>query len=213
MNQNSEKEKVPADTPVTEEAQAPDTAPAQEAPAAPQEDSRDTKENKEGKDSKKNKKEKADKADKCGALTAELERVKKELADTKDTYQRMLAEYANYKRRTEQEKEQLGEFTKAEILRSLLPSLDNLERAVDAPAGEEYKKGVDMTIHQFRETLQKMGLEEIEAQNAPFNPEIHNAVMREDADGVEPDTVTEVFQKGYKMGDRILRPAMVKVAN
>ena len=143
----------------------------------------------------------------------ELEKARKELEETKDSYQRMLAEYANYKRRTEQEKEQLGEFTKAEILRSLLPSLDNLERAVDAPAGEEYKKGVDMTIHQFRETLEKMGLEEIEAQNAPFNPEIHNAVMREDADGIEPDTVTEVYQKGYKMGKRILRPAMVKVAN
>ena len=125
----------------------------------------------------------------------------------------MLAEYANYKRRTEQEKEQLGEFTKAEVLKALLPSLDNLERAVDAPAGDEYKTGVDMTIRQFREALTKLGLEEIAAQDAPFDPEVHNAVMREDADGVEPDTVTEVFQKGYKVGARLLRPAMVKVAN
>ena len=84
---------------------------------------------------------------------------------------------------------------------------------MDAPAGDEYKTGVDMTIRQFHEALASLGLEEIPAKDAPFNPEVHNAVMREDADGVEPDTVTEVFQKGYRIGDRVLRPAMVKVAN
>ena len=149
----------------------------------------------------------------AGLVRKELDGVKRELEALKDQHQRMLAEYANYKRRTEQEKEQLGEFTKAETLRELLTSLDNLERAVAAPDGEEYKTGVDMTIRQFQETLHKLGLEEIEADGAPFNPEWHHAVMREDADGVEPDTVTEVFQKGYKVGNRILRPAMVKVAN
>ena len=71
----------------------------------------------------------------------------------------------------------------------------------------------DEVLRQFRELLMGMGLEEIEAENAPFNPEVHNAVMREDADGIEPETVTAVFQKGYKYGDRVLRPAMVKVAN
>ena len=146
-------------------------------------------------------------------MEKELDGVKRELEALKDQHQRMLAEYANYKRRTEQEKEQLGEFTKAETLRELLTSVDNLERAVAAPDGEEYKTGVDMTIRQFQETLHKLGLEEIEADGAPFNPEWHHAVMREDADWVEPDTVTEVFQKGYKVGNRILRPAMVKVAN
>lgn len=184
-------------------AQQPESA-APQAPAGKEPD---------GKNGKKEKKNKAERGDRTAALTAELEKAKKELEETRDTYQRMLAEYANYKRRTEQEKQQIGEFTKAELLKALLPSLDNLERAVDAPAGEEYKKGVDMTIAQFHEALTKLGLEEIEAENAPFNPEIHNAVMREDADGVEPDTVTQVFQKGYKVGDRILRPAMVKVAN
>ena len=139
--------------------------------------------------------------------------MKKELQDQKDAYQRMLAEYANYKRRTEQEKEQLGAFTRAEVIKKLLPALDNLERAAAAPAGEEYKTGVVMTIRQLNDILKEMGLEEIDAEGAPFNPEIHNAVMREDADGVEPDTVTEVYQKGYKMGDRVLRPSMVKVAN
>lgn len=146
-------------------------------------------------------------------LEAKLEVAQKELADTKEQYQRMLAEYANYKRRTEQEKEQIGAFTKAELLKGLLTSLDNMEKAVAAEPGEGYKAGVDMVMRQFLEALQKLGLEEIPAENAPFDPHMHNAVMREDADGVEPDTVTAVFQKGYKLGERILRPAMVKVAN
>lgn len=143
----------------------------------------------------------------------ELEALKQELTEQKDAYQRILAEYANYKRRTEQEKEQLGAYTRAEVIKALLPAIDNLERAADAPAGDQYKTGVDMTIRQLGEILKSLGLEEIEAQGVSFNPEVHNAVMREDADGVEPDTVTEVFQKGYKMGERVLRPSMVKVAN
>lgn len=163
---------------------------------------------------KKEKKEKkADAAEKHAAADAALEKLQKELDDCRDQYQRVLAEYANYKRRTEQEKEQLGAFTKAEILKSLLTSLDNMERAIDAPAGEEYKTGVDMVMRQFRETLEKLGLEEISADGQAFDPTLHNAVMREDADGAEADTVTEVLQKGYKLGERILRPAMVKVAN
>lgn len=161
--------------------------------------------------SKKGKKDKADKA--AEALQAEMEKLQKDLEETKDQYQRMLAEYANYKRRTEQEKEQLGHFTRGEMLKALLPSLDNLERAVDAPDGEEYRKGVDMVIDQFHQALKDLGLTEIPAENQPFDPEVHHAVMREDADGVEPDTVTQVFQKGYKYGDKVLRPAMVKVAN
>ena len=182
--------------------------PAPQEPEAP-DGKADKKPEKAEKTEKSRKKEKSETI----ALKAEVEKLQKELAECRDQYQRMLAEYANYKRRTEQEKERLGEFTKGEILKSMLNSLDNMERAIDAPAGDDYKTGVDMVLRQFRETLLGMGLEEIEAQDAPFNPEIHHAVMREDADGVEPDTVTEVFQKGYKMGGRVLRPAMVKVAN
>ncbi len=158
---------------------------------------------------------KAKKKDKAAeiALAAEKEKLEKELADCKEQYQRMLAEYANYKRRTEQEKEQIGAFTKAEILTSLLTSLDNMERAVAAPAGDDYKTGVDLVMRQFMEALQKMGLEEIAAEGEPFNPELHNAVMREDAEDIDTETVTQVFQKGYKLGDKVLRPAMVKVAN
>ncbi len=146
-------------------------------------------------------------------LETRLEAAQKELDDLQDRYQRMLAEYANYKRRTDQEKEQIGAYTKAELLTGLLTSLDNMEKAIAAPEGAEYKTGVDLVLRQFIDALHKLGLEEIEAENAPFDPNLHNAVMREDADGVEPDTVTAVFQKGYKCGDRVLRPAMVKVAN
>lgn len=150
---------------------------------------------------------------KTADLEAKLEAAQKELEEVKDQYQRMLAEYANYKRRTEQEKEQIGAFTKAEMLTGLLTSVDNMEKAIAAPAGAEYKTGVDLVLRQFMDALHKLGLEEIEAENAPFDPNVHNAVMREDADGVEPDTVTQVFQKGYKYGERVLRPSMVKVAN
>ena len=158
-----------------------------------------------------------EKKSKKGGKTAELEKKlaakEEELDALTDQYQRMLAEYANYKRRTEQEKLQIGLFTKAELLASLLTSIDNMEKAIAAPAGDDYKTGVDMVLRQFMETLFKMGLEPVGVEGEPFDPNVHNAVMREDADGVEPDTVTAVFQKGYKLGDRVLRPAMVKVAN
>ena len=187
-------------------------APAQEPAEAAGETAAEKTEEKP-KDPKKEKASKPKKKDETAVLQAELEVLHKQLDEQKDQYQRMLAEYANYKRRTEQEKAQLGSFVKAETLKALLPALDNLERAVAAPAGDEYKKGVDMTIRQLQELLASQGLETIDAQGAPFDPEIHHAVMREDADGVEPDTVTEMFQKGYKVDGRVVRPAMVKVAN
>ena len=156
---------------------------------------------------------KAKKPSKTAALEKKLAAKEEELAAVTDQYQRMLAEYANYKRRTEQEKEMVGAFTKAALLTELLTSVDNMEKAIAAPAGDDYKTGVDMVLRQFMEALYKMGLEEVGVEGEPFDPNVHNAVMREDADGVEEETVTAVFQKGYKIGDRVLRPAMVKVAN
>lgn len=153
------------------------------------------------------------KASKAAELEAKLDAVQKELEASRDQYQRVLAEYANYKRRTEQEKLQIGAFTKAELLTGLLTSVDNMEKALASEDGENYKAGVDLVMRQFIDSLHALGLEKIEALNAPFDPNVHNAVMREDADGVEPETVTAVFQEGYKVGDRVIRPAMVKVAN
>lgn len=158
-----------------------------------------------------------EKKPKKGGKTAELEKKlaakEEELTALTDQYQRMLAEYANYKRRTEQEKLQIGLYTKAELLTQLLVSIDNMEKAIAAPDGADYKTGVDMVLRQFMDTLGKMGLEPVGVEGEPFDPNVHNAVMREDADGVEEETVTAVFQKGYKLGNKVLRPAMVKVAN
>ena len=159
------------------------------------------------------KEKKAKKPSKTAQLEQKLAAKEEELAALNDQYQRMLAEYANYKRRTEQEKMQIGQFTKAELLTELLVSVDNMEKAIAAPAGEDYKTGVDLVLRQFLEALQKLGLETIGVEGEPFDPNVHNAVMREDADGIDEETVTAVFQKGYKLGDRVLRPAMVKVAN
>ena len=156
---------------------------------------------------------KAKKPSKTAELEKKLAAKEEELAALTDQYQRMLAEYANYKRRTEQEKLQIGTFTKAELLTGLLTSIDNMEKAIDAPAGDDYKTGVDLVLRQFMDALNKLGLEPIGVEGEPFDPNVHNAVMREDADGVDEEIVAAVFQKGYKMGDRVLRPAMVKVAN
>ncbi len=157
------------------------------------------------------------KKEKKPSKTAQLEKKlaakEEELAALTDQYQRMLAEYANYKRRTEQEKLQIGAYTKADVLSALLTSVDNMEKAIAAPAGEDYKTGVDLVLRQFMEALHSLGLEEVGVEGEPFDPNVHNAVMREDADGIDEETVTAVFQKGYKLGDRVLRPAMVKVAN
>ena len=157
------------------------------------------------------------KKEKKPSKTAQLEKKladkEEELVALTDQYQRMLAEYANYKRRTEQEKLQIGAYTKADVLSALLTSVDNMEKAIAAPAGEDYKTGVDLVLRQFMEALEKLGLETVGVEGEPFDPNVHNAVMREDADGIDEEIVTAVFQKGYKLGDRVLRPAMVKVAN
>lgn len=150
---------------------------------------------------------KAPKEDKATALEEQLKQ-------QQEQYQRVLAEYANYKRRTEQEKKEIGQFAKGELLEKFLPLIDNLNRATEAPDGPEYRKGVEMINRQMHELLTTVGVEEIDALGKPFDPNIHFAVMREDAaDGVEPDTVTAVLQTGYIWGDKVLRPAMVKVAN
>lgn len=156
---------------------------------------------------------KSKKVSKAAELEKKLAAKEEELASLTDQYQRMLAEYANYKRRTEQEKLQIGLFTKADLLTSLLTSVDNMEKAIAAPDGADYKTGVDMVLRQFMDTLNKLGLEPVGVEGEPFDPNVHNAVMREDADGIDQETVTAVFQKGYKLGDKVLRPAMVKVAN
>ena len=147
-------------------------------------------------------------------LRLEEEKMKEELAQEKDKYQRLQAEYSNYIRRTNQEKETIGVFANEKIITELIPVIDNMERALDAcPDKEEaLYKGVDLVYKQLKDSLVKFGVEEIEAQDADFDPNVHMAVMQESIDGVEPNKVVMVLQKGYKLGTKVIRPTMVKVS-
>ena len=134
-----------------------------------------------------------------------------------DKYQRTLAEYDNFRKRTLKEKEQLAGDTKIYVVSNLLPVLDNLERAELAAEKESdenpLKTGVQMIIRSVKEEFEKLGVKEIEALGQPFDPNFHNAVMHIEDDSVAENTVVEVFQKGYTVGEKVIRPSMVKVAN
>ena len=146
--------------------------------------------------------------DPCAAL-------EKELAAAKEAHIRTLAEYDNYRKRTTREKEALYGDAKAAALSELLPVLDNFERALgtqDADA-ESLKKGMEMIFAGFQETLKKLGVEAFGEPGDKFDPNIHNAVMHIEDDAFGENEIAAVFSKGYKLGERILRPAMVQVAN
>lgn len=144
--------------------------------------------------------------------TAELE---KALQDANDKHLRTLAEYDNYRKRSVREKEQAYADSKAAVLTELLPVLDNFERAAGnkdaAPA--DYQKGVDMIFNQFTEIFKKLGVEAYGEAGDTFDPNIHSAVMHTEEDGAPENSVTDVFSKGYRLGEKILRPAVVKVVN
>lgn len=141
-----------------------------------------------------------------------------ELADQyKDKYVRSVAEFDNYRKRTQREKEALYTDVKTDVVKEMLPVLDNLERAYDsikATADESVLKGIDMVIKQFSETFKSLNVEKIEALHAEFDPNLHNAVMHVEDESVEgTNIIVEELQKGYKIGDKVIRPSMVKVAN
>ena len=131
-----------------------------------------------------------------------------------DAYLRLLAEYDNYRKRSQKEKDNLYGEVRADVVTKFLPVYDNLMRALNQGTEDEaYRKGVEMIMNQFCATLQKLGVEKIEALGAKFDPTLHNAVMHvEDAEKGENEIV-EVFQEGFKLGDKVIRFAMVKVAN
>ena len=147
------------------------------------------------------------------ALVAENEKPKKELAETSDKYLRMLAEYDNFRRRTQKEKEGIYADAYESALSAVLPVADNLERAALCTDGESLADGVKMIIKQFSEALGKLGVEAYGARGDAFDPVVHNAVMQIEDEELGENTVAEVLQKGYKKGDKILRHAVVKVAN
>ncbi|MGN1033878.1 MAG: nucleotide exchange factor GrpE [Intestinibacter sp.] len=136
------------------------------------------------------------------------------IEESEDKYKRLQAEYSNYMRRTQQEKETIGIFANEKIITELIPVIDNMERALDACTDKEdaLYKGVDLVYKQLKDSLSKFGVEEIEAEGAEFDPNVHMAVMQESVEGVEPNKVVMVLQKGYKLGTKVIRPTMVKVS-
>ena len=147
-------------------------------------------------------------------LLAELEALKDQAAHQEDKYLRLAAEYDNYRRRTTKEKESIWNDAKADAASAFLPVYDNLERALkQETADEAYKKGVEMTMTQLRSVLEKLGITEIPALGQPFDPTLHNAVMHVEDENLGENIVAEVFQAGFKLGDKVIRFSMVKVAN
>lgn len=141
--------------------------------------------------------------------------LEKELATVKEAHIRTLAEYDNYRKRSTREKEAAFADSKADCLKELLPSLDNFERALATTDSDfdSFKKGMDMIYTSLMETLKKLGVEAFGEEGEAFDPNFHNAVMHVDDEELAENVIAQVFSKGYKIGDRILREAMVKVAN
>ncbi len=140
--------------------------------------------------------------------------LKEKLIQQEDKYLRLFAEFDNYRKRTAKEKQAAWSEAKAETAAAFLPVYDNLERALKQETSDEaYKKGVEMTMNQLREVLSKLGIQEIPALGQPFDPKLHNAVMHVEDESLEENTVAEVFQAGFMAGEKVIRFAMVKVAN
>ncbi len=140
-----------------------------------------------------------------------LESAEAGLKEEKDKYMRMIAEYDNFRKRTQKEKENTYADAYADAVNAILPVLDNLERAEQYDDPEAVKKGVSMTLKAAKDTFTKLGITEIETKT--FDPNLHNAVMHIEDDQLGEGEIVEVLQKGYRKGDKIIRYAMVKVAN
>lgn len=169
-------------------------------------------ETEEVKEEKTPKTEKGDKK-KIKALEEELEAVKKQAEETNEKYLRMLAEYDNFRKRSAKERETIYGDAYTDALTSVLPVLDNLERAEGCTDAEGFSKGLELTLKSFRETLEKMGVKEIEAMGKTFDPNLHNAVFHVDDESYGESEIIEVLMKGYIKGDKVIRHSVVKVAN
>lgn len=147
-------------------------------------------------------------------LTAEVESLKKELADEKEKYLRLDAEYYNYRTRSLKEKQEAYDNALCKTVTEVLSVIDNFERAANAECSDEnFKKGVDMIFKQYLAILEKLGVSEIPAQGQPFDPNLHNAVSSCEDENLGENTVAAVLQKGYTLGKKVIRHAMVTVAN
>ena len=132
----------------------------------------------------------------------------------RDAHLRLAAEFDNFRKRSQKEKEQSYTFGKADAVEKLLPVYDNLERALQQQTADEaFKKGVEMTLTQLVSILNGLGVEIFGQTGDTFDPNLHNAVMHTEDENAEENTITQVFQKGFKIGDKVVRFAMVQVAN
>ncbi len=143
----------------------------------------------------------------------EAEKTARELEELGDKYLHVVAEYDNYRRRAQEERKSVYADAYADALKEILPIADNIERAATYTDGEKVLEGVQMVLKQVGTTLEKLGVEAFGEEGETFDPNIHNAVMHEENPDVGENVITAVFQKGYKKGDRIIRFAMVRVAN
>lgn len=146
--------------------------------------------------------------------TAE-EKLTEELAAEHDRLLRVMAEYDNFRKRSQKEKEQAYGDTKASTIGEFLPVYDNFQRAMSAEATDldSFKKGIEMIFNQYGETLKKLGVEAFGEKGDEFDPNIHNAVMHGEDEELPENSISDVFSTGYKIGDRVIRPAVVKVVN
>jgi molecular chaperone GrpE len=152
--------------------------------------------------------------EKTKAAEDQIKALEEKLRETTDQLMRTLAEYDNFRKRSQKEKDALYADGKADAIAKLLPVADNLERAVAADGdAESYKKGVEMTLKQLTESLSALGVTAFGEPGEAFDPNLHNGVMHEDNEELPENSIAAVFMKGYKMGDKVIRHATVKVAN
>lgn len=145
----------------------------------------------------------------------ELEKLRRTAEENYTKFLRTQADFDNFRRRTRTEKEEMAKYASSKVIEALLPTLDNLERAVSSSKTssdlEALQKGVEMVLRQFTQVLQSEGLQAVETVGKPFDPMIHQAVMQVNDDSQEDGIVVEELQKGYQLKDKVIRPAMVKV--
>ena len=162
-----------------------------------------------GKEKQEKKKSKKNKAEE------ELAGLKEQLAQKNDQLLRMAAEYENYRKRTDREKQAIYVNATASVIATLLPVVDSLERATQTSTGglEDFRKGMEMVQTQLKTAFDKLEVEELGKENEPFDPQVHNAVQHIESEEHADNAIVQVFQKGYRIKDKVIRPAMVSVAN
>ena len=192
---------------MSEEIKKENEQPTEETPETEHTENKDEKKCKKGK--------KADTVTFTVEEAEKLEQLAKDMESLKDQHLRLAAEYDDYRKRTAKEKEQIYSDAKIATVKEFLAVYDNLERAVAQEGDDDspHKKGMEMIFHQFEEILTKMGVEKIDAVGQPFDPEKHSAVMHIEDENLGENTVAEVFQQGFTLSGKVLRFAVVKVAN